>query len=84
MFSSPVFLLALTLATGWAALFHLLVGQRLTDLVLYWFLALIGFFIGQAMADVLNLRWFLVGQVHVLESTCACWISMLVARWLQV
>jgi len=84
MFSSPIFLLGSTLATAWAALFHLLLGKRWTDLILYWFIGLIGFAVGQAMADILGLRFFLLGQVHLLEATLGCWTAMLVARWLQV
>ena len=84
MFSSPVLLFGSTLATFGAALFHLLLGHKLTDLVLYWIIGLIAFAVGQAMANIFQLRWFLVGQVHVVEGTLACWIGMLVARWLKV
>lgn len=84
MFASPIFLFGSTLATCWAALFHLLLGKRFIDLILFWFIGLLGFAVGQAMADVLGLRWFLVGQVHVLEGTLGCWMAMLVARWVKV
>ena len=84
MFSSPVFLTSSTLATLWAAMFHLLLGRSWADLVLYWFIGLIGFITGQAVADVLHLPWFLVGQVHIVEGTLSCWVAMLVARWLKV
>ena len=84
MFYRPVFLVSATLATIWAALFHLLLGKKWTDLILYWFIGLLGFAIGQAMAGALQLRWLLVGEVHIIESTLACWIAMLVARWLKV
>lgn len=84
MFSSPVFVFGSALATLWAAMFHLLLGKKLSDLVLYWFVSLIGFAVGQAMADVLELRWLLVGQTHIVEGTVSCWIAMLVARWLKV
>ena len=84
MFTSPVFLVGSTLATIWAAVFHLVLGRRWVDLVLYWFMGLIGFGVGQGMADALQLDWLLVGQVHVVEGTGACLIAMLVARWLKV
>ena len=84
MFSSPLFLFASTLATFWAALFHLLLGKDLVDLILYWFIGLLGFAVGQAMADVLHLHWLLVGQVHIVEGTLSCWIAMFVARWLKL
>ncbi len=84
MFTSPVFLVSSVLATLWAAMFHLFFGKRLIDLVRYWFIALVGFGAGQAMADVLGFSWLLVGQVHVAEGTLACWVAMLVAHWLKV
>jgi hypothetical protein len=84
MFASPAFLVGSTLATLWAALFHLLFGKKLVDLILYWFVGLVAFAVGQAMADVLGLQWLLVGEIHIAEGTLACWIGMLVARWLKV
>jgi hypothetical protein len=84
MFTSPLFLVASALATLWAAIFHLLFGRRIIDLLAHWFVALLGFAVGQAMAEVLGLRWLMVGQVHLLEGTAACWLAMLVARWLKV
>lgn len=84
LLSSPVFLLGSTFATLWAAMFHLLIGRKWADLVLYWFIGLIGFGVGQAMADALGLRWLLVGQLHVVEGTLGCWIAMIVARWVKL
>jgi hypothetical protein len=82
--ASPVFLLGSTLATAWAALFHVILGRKWSELILYWFLALVGFAVGQAMADVMGFRWMMIGQVHFLEGTLACWVAMLVARWVKV
>ena len=84
LLDSPVFLISSTLATFWAALFHLLYGRRVPDLIQYWFIGLVGFGVGQAMAAALGLHWQLVGQIHIVEGTLACWIAMFVARWLKV
>ena len=84
MFSSPMFPVISALATVWAMIFHLVAGKRWTDLILYWFVGLIGFAVGQAMADVLGIRWLLLGQVHLIEGSLGCWVAMLVARWLKV
>ena len=84
MLTSPVFLLSSVLATFWAAVFQVIFGKKLVELLLYWFVGLIGFAVGQALAEVLGFRWLLVGQVHVAEATLACWIAMLVARALKV
>jgi len=84
MFTWQVFLVSSMLATLWAGVFHLLFGKRLLDLFLYWFVGLIGFAIGQAMAEALNLHWWMLGQVHWIEGTIACWIALFVARALKV
>jgi hypothetical protein len=84
MFTWPVLLVGSVLSTLWAALFHLLFGRRVRDLILYWFVGLIGFAVGQAMGVALDLSWMLVGQLHFVESTFACWVAMFVARALKV
>ena len=83
MIASPVFLLGSALATFWAALFHLLFGRRLLDLLLYWFVGIVGFLVGQAMADIIGLHWLMLGQIHLVEATLGCWIAMLVAQCLK-
>ena len=84
MFASPVLLVCSALATFWAATFHLLCGKRVVDLPLYWFVGLIGFGVGQALGNVFDLPWLMVGQVHIVEGTLTCWVAMLVARLLKV
>jgi uncharacterized membrane protein YhaH (DUF805 family) len=84
MLSSPVFLLGSALATLWASLFHLLLGRRWHDLIRSWFIALIGFAIGQIMAQVVDLPWPTLGQVRVIEATLICWGAMFIAHWLKV
>ncbi|NLD43692.1 MAG: hypothetical protein GX657_09370 [Chloroflexi bacterium] len=83
MFAAPLFIMGSTVATIWAALFHLVYGRRFSDLILYWFVALVGFFVGQALADIAGLRWLLLGQVHIVEGTVACGAAMALARWLK-
>jgi len=83
MFASPVFLLGSTLATILAALFDLIIGKSWPDLILYWFVGLVGFFLGQAMAGVLDLPLITLGNVHMLESSVCCILAMVLARWLK-
>lgn len=80
MFTSPAFLMASAIATVWAALFHLLVGRRLQQLILFWFFGLVGFALGQLLGDALQVGWLMLGQVHVLEGSVMCWLAMLIAR----
>jgi len=83
MLASPVFMLGSTVASILAAAFHLLYGRKLTDLVLYWFVALLGFFVGQGLADVSGLRFLMLGQLHIVEGTLGCVGAMAVVRWLR-
>ncbi|MHB1296774.1 MAG: hypothetical protein ACYC4R_17490 [Anaerolineae bacterium] len=84
MIDSPVFLVSSGLATVWAALFHLILGKRLPDLILFWFVGLLGFAIGQAMSELFHMQFLMLGSVHVIQGTLGCWMAMLVARWLKV
>ena len=84
IFSSPVVLISSILATFWSALFQLIYGRRFADLLQFWLVGLVGFGVGQALADAFELGWPIAGQTHILEGTVACWIAMFVARWLKV
>ncbi|MBC7315153.1 MAG: hypothetical protein H5T70_01860 [Chloroflexi bacterium] len=81
--SSPVFLLGSAVATAWAGLFHLLFGRRWRELILYWFMSLVGFAVGQGVAEAMGWEWLLLGQVHLLEGTLLAWLAMAVARAFQ-
>ena len=84
MFASPVFLFGSTVATAWAAIFHLLLGKKWRELVLYWFAALVGFALGQAIGNAHGLDVLLLGQVRMLEGSVACWLAMLIAKCFRV
>ena len=77
---SPAFALSLVLASLYAVLFHLLWGKRLRELPLYLLAALIGFGLGQALAGILSTQFLMIGDVHLLEGSVACWLLLLVAR----
>jgi len=83
MFTSPVFILGSTLASISSALFHLFFGRRALELVLYWFVGLLGFFAGQLAGEIIGLDWLMIGQVHLVEATVTCWATLFVVRWLR-
>lgn len=82
-FSSPVFLLGSTVATAWAGLFHLLFGRKWRELVLYWFVSLLGFGVGQGVAEALGWEWLMLGQTHLIEGTLGAWLAMGLVRAFQ-
>ncbi|MFH1085379.1 MAG: hypothetical protein V1772_06425 [Chloroflexota bacterium] len=84
MLASPTFLMGSVLATVWAAIFHLLFGRRGADLILAWFVALIGFGVGQLMGGALGLPLVVIGRLHLIEASLACWVAMGVAHWLKM
>jgi hypothetical protein len=84
MFGSPVFVLGSALASLWAGLFQFLFGRRGQDIVLYWFISVVAFFAGQILASVLWAPFWMLGGIHIIDSSVACWLAMLVARWLKM
>jgi hypothetical protein len=84
MVASPVFLLGSVLATILASLFDLVVGKHWSDLVLYWFIGIMGFFVGQAMSMALGFDFMRMGDIHLLGSVVCCGLFMALARWLKV
>jgi len=81
---SPPFVLSLAVASLYGGVFHLIWGRSWGEFVLYWFTAIVGFELGQAIGDAVGLNIVMVGQVHLLESSLVCWAAMFVAKWLKV
>ena len=84
MFASPVFLLGSSVATLYAALFHLLAGRTWRQIVLYWALSLAGFMLGQAGGELFALSWPMLGQLHIIPASLAAWAALFVARLLKL
>ena len=45
--------------------------------------AILGFFVGQLIAFLLQLDVMQIGQVHVIEGTLMAWLFMLAIAWLK-
>ena len=82
--TSPPVVLSLVVASLYGGLFHLVWGQSWGEFVLYWITSIVGFGLGQAIGNVIGLNIMMVGQVHLLEATLACWAGLFVAKWLKV
>jgi hypothetical protein len=83
MFASPVLLLGTSVATLYAAGFHLLTGRTWRQIMLYWMFSLVGFMIGQIGGELLGLGWPMIGQLHIIPATIVSWGALLVARLLK-
>lgn len=84
LLTAPATLLTLVLATLAAAFFHMWMGEKPRDLILYWPVAVAGFLLGQYGAERLGFRFAMIGEVHVVEALGLSFAAMLVAKWLKV
>jgi uncharacterized membrane protein YeaQ/YmgE (transglycosylase-associated protein family) len=80
----PYLLLSLILGGIYGTIFHLWRGKSVKDLVIYLITGIIGFIIGQALGNLLGLKIFLIGPLHIIEATVISWISLFVAQWLKI
>ena len=80
----PYLLLSLVLGAIYGTIFHLWRGKSVKDLVIYLITGIIGFIIGQALGNLLGLRIFLIGPLHIIEATVISWVSLFVAQWLKI
>jgi hypothetical protein len=83
MVHSPLLVLSLVIATLYAALFHLLRGQTMRDLVLYWAASLLGFAMGHLIASALSWPDPLIGELHVAPASVASLLLMSFAQRLK-
>lgn len=81
---SPSLALLFLLASINAVLFHLLWGRRMRELVLFWVAAVIGFTVGQLVAEALGFSFLTIGSLHLIEGTIGSWMGLLIAKRLKV
>jgi len=83
MLQLPGLILSLLLASAYAAVFYLVAGRRLRDLLLYWPAAVLGFSVGQVAAELLESLPWTIGEVHLVEASVGAFLLLLVANWLK-
>ena len=81
---SPSLVFSFLLASLYGAVFHFIWGKRWRDLAVYWVVAVVGFAIGQALFDFLEVSIYMIGQVRVVGSTVVSWACLFVAKLLNV
>ncbi len=84
MFASPVFLLGSSVATLYAALFHLIAGRTWRQILLYWMGSMVGFLLGQLAGELLSLHWPMLGQLHIIPASLMAWAALFIARLLKL
>ncbi|HNP84612.1 MAG: hypothetical protein JST60_17385 [Chloroflexi bacterium SZAS-1] len=81
---SPTILLLLLIATISAALAHMLWGQRLLQLPIFWLAAFAGCLVAYALGLRLPLQLPTPAGVPVLEAVLVAWLLLIVASRLRV
>ncbi len=73
----PALLLGLLLSVGYAGLFHLWGGHGIGDLLLYLFVAMLGFMAGHWLAKFLPIPLPQIGELHIVAASLGAWVGLL-------
>jgi hypothetical protein len=74
--------LALLLATAYAALFHFLTGGSVRRLLIYIVAAWAGFAVGHLLGQVLLIDWLRLGPLYLFSASAGAWIALFGSWWL--
>jgi len=80
----PYVLLSILLGATYGTLFHLWRGKTLRDLIIYFLTGIIGFGVGQGIANLMGNSLWLIGSLHIVEATAASIIALFLIQWLKV
>lgn len=80
MFTLPSLTLCFIIASLIGLVFFLVFGKGWLRLVVYWLVALAGFFAGQIISSLLSFSLFPIGSVNVVEASITCLIALFVTR----
>lgn len=75
-------ILGFLLATAYGAGFHLLLGGPARRIILYLVASWIGFALGHAVGDLINLNWLRLGAVQLFSASVGAWVALIISRWL--
>lgn len=80
----PYILLSILLGITYGTIFHLWRGKTVRDLIIYILAGIIGFALGQGMANLMDFSMLLIGPLHIVEATVVSWASLFLVQWLKV
>jgi len=81
---SPAFLLALLIASVYAALFNLWRNGAPRDLGFCLIAAWAGFALGQAAGWLLHFDRGMIGSLYMVEGTLLAWLMLFLMNWLRM
>ena len=82
--TTPAILLGILLSILYGSVFHLFRGGGTGRLLLYIVLAMIGFWIGQLLANNFGLSFIKVGTLRLGLATISSWLFIGVGHWLSL
>lgn len=77
---SPSLILGFALSTLYGLVFFLVFGHGWLRFIVYWVTGIVGFFLGQWIANLVGLSIFNIGDVNLVEGTVVSWISLFALR----
>lgn len=80
--AASALILGLLVASGYAALFHLIIGGPIRRLLIYLLAAWAGFAVGQFVGTMLNIDFLKLGTLHFLAASIGAWGALLISWWL--
>ena len=80
----PTVLLSLILASLYAAIFHIVKGKTLDEMLIFWLASAVGFATGQLAAYSLHMPLIMIGELHFLEASAVSVGFLFIARWLKI
>jgi hypothetical protein len=76
----PSSVLGFLLASVYGLVFYLFFGHGWRRLAFYWVIGVVGFFLGQGLANLVGLAIFNIGEMNLVEGTLGSWLCLLAAR----
>ncbi|MBI5032539.1 MAG: hypothetical protein HZB51_18595 [Chloroflexi bacterium] len=73
----PSLVLAFLLASVYGLVFYLIFGHGWLRLIAYLVLGIVGFFLGQLLANFVGLALFNIGEMNLVEGTVTSWLALL-------
>jgi hypothetical protein len=80
----PALILAVIIASAYAALFNLWRNGSPRDLVFYLVAAWAGFALGQAGGQLIHLDKGMIGSIYMIEGTLFSWLLLFLMSWLRM
>ncbi len=81
---SPYFLFSLLIGGAYGTAFHIWQGKTVKDILYYLVAGVLGFGLGQLLANLFGWNFLMIGPLHIVEASLSCWAILFLARWLRV